>query len=72
MSNGPIQRERAAHRMPPTQPSARDRLHLVHIDRPGFGYCGRRNASVTPDLTKVTCADCLAALRADQALESTR
>lgn len=43
-------------------------LHALWPGNPGQGYCGRRRQIkyLTDDLTAVTCADCLAAMRADR------
>jgi hypothetical protein len=34
---------------------------------PGRGYCGRKSKDVTEKRTEVTCVDCAAAIRSDEA-----
>ena len=46
-----------------------EKIHL-RGDKPGTAYCGRRDPNPTTRPKQTTCADCLAALRADQ--EATR
>ena len=61
MSEGPIKKWRESYAPPrvSTRPS-----QVAHApgSEPGRAYCGRRNVAITGD---ATCADCLAAIRAD-------
>lgn len=66
MSAGPIKRWRDGHKPPKTTPVS-ERLHAHAVDRPTRAYCG---ASDRPEFAsteaRVTCSNCLAALRADK------
>ncbi len=64
MSNGPIQRERDAWK--PLEVSTSDRARVC-FDVKGRGYCGRSSSKERMSVwSKVSCADCLAAARADE------
>lgn len=66
MSEGPIKRWRDSWKPPKV---STDEAHRVCADEGGRGYCGRHTpqAKRTDDWDKVTCADCQAARRADEA-----
>lgn len=67
MSNGPIAQWWKSHA--PVRVSTPDSKRVCASGpAPGRGYCGRSSApivQVPKDAAKVTCADCLAAARAD-------
>lgn len=64
MSEGPIKREREAWKpVPASTPDARRVCFKSLLER--RGYCGRVPQVSFDDWGKVTCADCLAARRAD-------
>lgn len=71
MSEGPIKREREAWKPPVVSTTAKDR---VCADGKGLNatlgksYCGRSSAKRVEEWAEVTCADCHAARRADEAV----
>ncbi|MET0716394.1 MAG: hypothetical protein ABWY57_15925 [Mycetocola sp.] len=71
MSNGPIQRERDAWLPPIVSTREADRVcfkQFVSVT----AYCGRHPKALSDDWSKVTCADCQAAYRADHPERNTR
>jgi hypothetical protein len=62
MSEGPIKREREAHKPPRVSTADSYRKCYRAADR---GYCGRRSAPLVTTWEATTCADCRAAARAD-------
>lgn len=62
MSEGPIKRERDAHKPPRVSTADSYRRCMRHDGR---GYCGRRSAPLADTWEATTCADCRAAGRAD-------
>ena len=64
MSEGPIKAERDAWKPPRVSTTNRERVCLQHLGA-SLAYCGRRLYASTTNLAGVTCADCLAAWRAD-------
>lgn len=62
MSEGPIKRERDAHR--PVKVSTPD-AHRVCAKSEARGYCGRASKKLVERWAQVTCTDCRAAYRAD-------
>jgi hypothetical protein len=69
MSAGPIKQARDAWK--PTLVSTPDsgRVCAPNIDT-GRAVCGRKNPTRTDEWSRVTCADCHAAARADRAGEA--
>ena len=67
MSEGPIKRERNAHKpVIVSTPSNKRVCARGGIDpEPGRGYCGRHGVKLADSWSKVTCTDCRAAHRAD-------
>lgn len=63
MSEGPIKRERDAWK--PVEASTPD-VQRVCMGVKGRGYCGRRSGRLVGDWAAVSCADCIAARRADE------
>lgn len=64
MSEGPIKQWRDGFKTPPSVPKSR----AIHFDNMGFPYCGRLRGSglgLTTFRMNVTCADCIAAIDAD-------
>ena len=73
MSEGPIKQERRGHVAPAVSTTAKDRVCAegrALNSALGKGYCGRSGAPKVADWSKVTCADCHAARRADEAVAS--
>lgn len=73
MSAGPIKAERDGHKVAPVSTTAKDRVCAAGKGLNatlGHGYCGRGSAPRVDDWGKVTCADCHAARRADEAVAS--
>lgn len=66
MSEGPIKREREAWEPPRVSTPNKDRVCFRAESSLPVTYCGRRPVRVTADLAAVNCADCTAALRADE------
>lgn len=69
MSAGPIAAERASHRVPRASTPNVSRVCLAGPAGPAGRprYCGRlQSRSIVSALAEVSCADCLAAVRADQ------
>lgn len=62
MSEGPIKRERDAHK-PKTYSAGTSR---VCAESAGHAYCGRKNAHRSLKWSAVTCNDCRAAHNADE------
>lgn len=65
MSEGPIKAERDAWKPPRVSTTDTDRVCFIEPLSPRT-YCGRRPKRTTDLITHTTCADCRAALRADQ------
>ncbi|GAA4762450.1 hypothetical protein GCM10023351_01090 [Microbacterium gilvum] len=67
MSAGPISQERAAHK-PPTVSTTDAARVCGPTQDPSRGYCGRKatGAKRATGWNEVTCADCMAARRADE------
>jgi hypothetical protein len=63
MSAGPIRAEREAHRVPRVSTTNANRV--CRATPGGHAYCGRHSAPLVSSWDEVTCADCLAARRAD-------
>lgn len=71
MSAGPIAQERASHKPPKVSSTAKERVCAAGTGlnaTTGRGYCGRTSAPRVDSWAKVTCADCYAARRADEAV----
>lgn len=69
MSAGPIAQERAGHKV--GQISTPDAHRVCAKGDPGRGYCGRKaDSKTTEHWALVVCADCWAARRADEAVQS--
>jgi hypothetical protein len=66
VSAGPIAQERAGHVPPRTSISEKERVCAAGAKR-GRAYCGRKNKSPERDWKNVTCPECHAARRADEA-----
>ncbi len=65
MSAGPIAQDRAGHTVP--RASTPDKERRCAKGPTGRGYCGRKTKTPEPKWNTVTCSDCLAARRADEA-----
>lgn len=65
MSDGPIKAWRDSWKPPKTSSSNAERACFKNL-LAAKAYCGRRPKLAFDDPTKVTCSDCLAALRADR------
>jgi hypothetical protein len=63
MSEGPIKEEREAWRPPVVSTSSSSRVCARATG--GRALCGRRKVSMVSRISDATCADCLAAARAD-------
>lgn len=64
MSEGPIKQERAARKTIPASTAATTSVHASGRDR-GRGYCGTKQGERSRKALAVTCANCVAAMRAD-------
>lgn len=64
MSAGPIAQERRGYLAAAATTTKAERVHAAHEGR---RYCGARAGNVTPSWDRVTCENCLAAHRADEA-----
>lgn len=64
MSEGPISQWWKSHEPAKVSTSNSSRVCFKKIHQPR-AYCGRRPAIAFDDHSKVTCADCVAAMRAD-------
>ncbi len=64
MSEGPIRKWRDGFKVPPTSTNPKTATHMQGTD--GRAYCGRRTINTTLILGDVTCADCRAAITADE------
>lgn len=63
MSEGPIKQWRESHK--PARVSTPDAHRVCAQMTKDRGYCGRKLKAAATDWSGVTCADCLAARRAD-------
>ena len=68
MSEGPIKREREAYKPPIVSTTNAARV-CIRAMGTGRALCGRRSAPLTDEWAKTTCADCVAAARADEQTE---